>query len=59
MEVCCKVVDEITITGDLIDPDIQKIEQNLARERGKFLSQEEEVFLLSLCAEDATRTLLS
>jgi hypothetical protein len=29
-----KVVDEITITGDLIDPDIQKVEQNLARERG-------------------------
>jgi hypothetical protein len=53
-----KVVDEITITGDLIDPDIQKVEQNLARERGEFLLQEEEVFLLSLWAEDATRPLL-
>jgi hypothetical protein len=52
------VVDEITITGDLIDPDIQKVEQNLARERGELLSQEEEVFLLSLWAEDATRPLL-
>jgi hypothetical protein len=41
------VVDEITITGDLIDPDIQKVEQNLARELGEFLSQEKEVFLLS------------
>jgi hypothetical protein len=27
-----KVVDKITITSNLIDPDIQKIEQNLARE---------------------------
>jgi hypothetical protein len=26
-----KVVDEIAITGDLIDPDIHKVEQNLAR----------------------------
>jgi hypothetical protein len=53
-----KVVDEITITGDLIDPDIQKVQQNVARQRGEFLSQEEEVFLLSLRAEDATRPLL-
>jgi methionine salvage enolase-phosphatase E1 len=53
-----KVVDEITITGDLIDPDIQKVEQNLARERGEILSQEVEVFLLSLRAEDATLPLL-
>jgi hypothetical protein len=53
-----KVVDEITITGDLIDPDIQKVEQNLSRERGEFLSQEEEVFLLLLRAEDATRPLV-
>jgi hypothetical protein len=53
-----KVVDEITITGNLIDADIQNVEQNLARERGDFLSQEEEVFLLSLRAEDATRPLL-
>jgi methionine salvage enolase-phosphatase E1 len=53
-----KVVDEISITGDFIDPDIQKVEQNLAREQGEFLSQEEEVFLLSLRAEDATRPLL-
>jgi hypothetical protein len=27
-----KVVDEITITGNLIDPAIQKVEQNLAQE---------------------------
>jgi hypothetical protein len=31
-----KVVGEITITGDLIDPDIQKVEQNLAGEQGEF-----------------------
>jgi hypothetical protein len=46
-------VDEITITGNLIDPDVQKNEQKLTRgEWGDFLSQEEEVFLLSLQAQD-------
>jgi hypothetical protein len=52
-----KVVDEISNPSNLIDPEIQKIKQNLAQECGG-LSQEEEVFLLSLRAEDATHPLL-
>jgi hypothetical protein len=33
------VVDDISITGNLIDPDIQKVEQNPTRELGEFTTR--------------------
>jgi hypothetical protein len=52
------VIKEITDTGNLIDPDFLRIQQIQSRRKGEYLALEEEVYLLSLRAEDSSRPLL-
>ena len=52
------VIKDISDTGNLIDPDFLRIHQIQSRRKGDFLALEEEVYLLSLWAEDASRPLL-
>jgi hypothetical protein len=52
-----KVIREIITTGNLFDPEELRLRQNQSRECGDWLSQEQEVYLLSLRAADASRPL--